>query len=170
MDTAQGGNPENANKAWPLEYCSRRGGLVVSALLTIVGGAFAAQALTLPFGNLDLPGPGFFPFVLGLLLMALSIAIFIQIIRDPAKPPRIALGHGPVLITFLGLGLTAFAFERLGALLSLGVFSAAMLVFVGRVRIVPAVLSSTVGMLAVWYVFKVLLGVQLPLGLLVRVL
>jgi hypothetical protein len=58
----------------------------------------------------------------------------------------------------------SFFFERFGAFLTLGTFTAVMLVLVARVRIIPAVLASIVGMVAVWYVFKILLGVQLPVG------
>lgn len=133
-------------------------------MLALVGAGFAAQALNLTFGDLDLPGPGFFPFALGLSLVALAAAIFANTLREPADAPPVALGHAPVAITFAAMLLTAALFERLGALVSLGGFSAAMLVFVARVRLLPAIGASALGMLAVWFVFKVLLGVQLPLG------
>jgi putative tricarboxylic transport membrane protein len=164
MGSAEKDRDAAAGRTWPLQCCSRRGGLVASGVLAIVGAWFATEALTLTFGNLDLPGPGFFPFALGLLLIALSVAIFIAAIRQRDDAPRIELGHIPVLITLAAMVLTAFLFERLGAILSLGAFSIAMLVLVAGARIVPAVLSSAAGMLAVWYLFKVLLGLQLPLG------
>jgi hypothetical protein len=157
-------SPPDARKTWPFDCCSRRGGLLVAAVLGLVGAFFALASLRLPFGDFNLPGPGFLPFALGLVLIALSVVIFVAAFHEPAKAPRIELGHAPVLIALAGLIATAFFFERLGAFLSLGGFTALMLVFVARVRLIPAVLSSIVGMLAVWYVFKVLLGVQLPVG------
>lgn len=166
MNRVQDGNPARLRGAWPLECCSRKGGLAVSALLVMVGGFFAIDSLTLTFGDLDLPGPGFFPFVLGLALIGLSIAIFILTYQEPRDAPKVELGHSPVLIAFIGLCAMAAFFEFAGALLALGAFTAAMLVLIGRVRILPAILSSVVAMLAVWFTFKVLLGVQLPAGLL----
>jgi hypothetical protein len=151
-------------RALPIACCPRRGGVAVAAVLAIVGTGFASQALTLTFGDLGLPGPGFFPFVLGVLMVALAAAIFVMTLREPTGPSRVALGHFSVLVTASAMVVTAALFERLGALISLGGFSAVMLVFVAGVRIAPAVLASGLGMLAVWYVFKVLLGVQLPLG------
>jgi putative tricarboxylic transport membrane protein len=154
----------SARKAWPFDCCGRRGGLAVAGVLGMIGAFFATASLSLPFGDFDLPGPGFLPFGLGLVLVALSVAILVITLQEPGEAPRVEIGHAPVLVAFAGLMATAALFERLGAFLSLGGFAALMLILVARVRIVPAVLSSAMGMLAVWYVFKVLLGVQLPVG------
>jgi putative tricarboxylic transport membrane protein len=157
-------SPPPARKAWPFDCCNRRGGLIVAGVLALIGAFFALLSLDLPFGDFDLPGPGFLPFGLGLLLIALSVAIFIMALQEPKDAPRIELGHSSVIIAFACLVATPFFFERFGAFITLGTFSALMLVFVARVRIIPAVLSSAAGMIAVWYVFKILLGVQLPVG------
>jgi hypothetical protein len=159
-----------ARRSWPFDCCSRRGGLVCAALLGITGAFFTLASLDLNLGDFLLPGPGFFPFALGLLLFALSVAIFVKVYQEPREAPKIELGHSPVLIAFIAMCATAALFEQLGAMLTLTGFSAVMLVFVGRVRIIPAILSSTVGMLFVWYIFKTLLGVQLPAGPLAGVL
>ena len=164
MDIGLEGGSAASRRRWPFECCSRRGGLVVAAVLAIGGVFFSMESLSLTFGNLDLPGPGFFPFALGLLLFALSVAIFVIVFREPREAPKVELGHGSVIISFFAMCVTAALFERLGAFLALGAFCAAMLILVARMRIIPALLSSAVGMLAVWYVFKVLLGVQLPAG------
>ena len=157
-------SPPPARKAWPFDCCSRRGGLIIAVILGLIGAFFALQSLALSFGDFQLPGPGFLPFGLGLLLIALSAAILIMTFQEPRAAPRVELGHSPVIIAFVGLIGVAALFERLGAFLTLGGFTALMLILIGRVRIVLAVPSSVVGMLAVWYVFKILLGVQLPVG------
>jgi putative tricarboxylic transport membrane protein len=156
--------PKATRQAWPFLCCSRTGGLVAAAVLGLVGAGFTIQSLTLTFGDVSLPGPGFFPFALGLLLIALSVAIFVMVLKEPRNVLQVEVGHAPVLISFVAMCLTAGLFERAGAFLSLGGFMLIMLVAVGRVRIIPAVLASVIGMLVVWYVFKVLLGVQLPAG------
>jgi putative tricarboxylic transport membrane protein len=150
--------------SWPFNCCSRRGGLWVAGLLGLTGIGFSSQALNLTFGNLDLPGPGFFPFALGLLLIALSVAIFIMVFQEPREAPKVEIGHWPVIISLIAMSAATALFERAGAFLSLGGFMLVMLATVGRVRIIPAALTSVISMLVVWYVFKVLLGVQLPAG------
>ena len=105
---------------WPFDCCSRRGGLAVAAVLAATGIAFALGSLMLSFGDLSLPGPGFFPFVLGLVLVGLGAAIFIAGLQEPRDAPRITLGHPPVLIAFTAMIAAAALFERLGALLTLG--------------------------------------------------
>jgi hypothetical protein len=153
-----------ARKAWPFDCCGRRGGRLMAGILGLIGAFFAVASLKLPFGDFALPGPGFLPFGLGLVLIALSVAILVMTLQEPGAAPPVEIGQPPVLIAFAGLIATAALFERLGAFLSLGGFAALMLILVARVRIIPAVLSSVLGMLAVWYVFKVLLGLQLPVG------
>jgi len=162
-DTWQEG-PAEARRSWPFDCCSRRGGLWIATILALTGIGFATEALKLTFGNLDLPGPGFFPFALGLVLMALSVAIFVMIFQEPREAPKVELGHWPVIITMAAMSVATALFEWAGAFLSLGGFMLVMLTTVGRVRIIPAALSSVISMLVVWYVFKVLLGVQLPTG------
>ena len=164
MSEASQEGPAATRRAWPFDCCSRRGGLWVAAILALAGAGFATQALTMTFGNLDLPGPGFFPFALGLLLIALSVAIFIMVFQEPRAAPKVEMGHSPVLIALVAMSIAAGLFERAGAFLSLGGFTLVMLILVARVRIIPAVLASVIGMLVIWYVFKVLLGVQLPAG------
>jgi len=156
--------PAKTRRSWPFHCCSRRGGLWTAAILALIGIGFASEALKLTFGNLDLPGPGFFPFALGLLLVALSVAVFIIALQEPREAAKIEIGHGPVLITMAAMVATTALFERAGAFLSLGGFMLVMLLMVARVRIIPAILSSVISMLVVWYAFKVLLGVQLPAG------
>ena len=84
--------------------------------------------------------------------------------QEPRNVLHVEMGHQPVLIGFVAMCLTAGLFETIGAFLSLSGFILVMLVAVGRVRIIPAVLGSVIGMLILWYIFKVLLGVQLPAG------
>jgi hypothetical protein len=142
-----------------------RGGSLTGALaLAAAGLCFATAALMLDFGSLALPGPGFFPFVLGAALAGFSAAIAADLLRRPAETQKIELGHRDVLITLAALVGICLLFERLGAYVTLGLFSWALLVLLARVPILRAALASIGGMVAIWYVFKILLGLQLPGG------
>ena len=95
--------------ALPFTCSSRGGGLAVAALLAAVGAFFVSGALSLRFGDVALPGPGFLPFALGLALMALAAAVFAVTLREPRVASVVELGHPPVLIAFAclawGVGL-----------------------------------------------------------------
>jgi putative tricarboxylic transport membrane protein len=142
----------------------RRGAIAAAFGLLLTGLFFAWQALRLDFGSIGLPGPGFFPFVLGVLLAGFTAVIAAGAMREPAAGDTIALGHRDVLIGVLALVGVAIGFEPLGAFLTLGLFAAIVLVLIGRVSPFVAILSAVIGMIAVWYFFKVLLGLQLPEG------
>ena len=68
------------------------------------------------------------------------------------------------MITAAALLSVPLLFETLGAPVALGLFSIAILVFVGRVAPLVAVAATALGIVACWYFFVVLLGVQLPSG------
>jgi hypothetical protein len=147
----------------PRIFSQRRGGMLVAATLAVVGAIFAWQAAQLDVGNIDLPGPGFFPLALGVLLVIFSAAIGIDYWRSPERE-TIELGHRDVLLVIAALLAVPLLFEPLGALPTLGLFGAALLVLVARVRIALAIGAAALGMAACWYFFQVLLGLQLPAG------
>jgi hypothetical protein len=147
----------------PRAVSERSGGALVAALLAATGVLLVWQASLLDLGNFDLPGPGFFPLALGVVIAACSIAIGLDCWRSPAREV-IAFGHRDVVVVIVALLAVPLAFEPLGALPTLGLFGAAMLVLVGRVRLPLAIMAATVGMAACWYFFDVLLGLQLPTG------
>jgi putative tricarboxylic transport membrane protein len=148
----------------PRAVSARRGGIAVAALLAVVGLVFVWQASLLDFGGFDLPGPGFFPLVLGVLVFAFSAVIALEDFRGAGEGETVELGHRDVLIVFAALVAVAALFEPLGAYLSLGLFGAVLLIVLARVSVPLAVMAACVAMVACWYFFQVLLGLQLPLG------
>jgi len=148
----------------PRAVSARRGGIVVAAVLAGVGLLFAWQASLLDFGGFDLPGPGFFPLVLGVLVFAFAVLIAIEGLRGAGEGETVELGHRDVLIVLAALLAVAALFEPLGAYLSLGLFGAVLLVVLARVAVPLAIASAAVAMVACWYFFQVLLGLQLPRG------
>jgi putative tricarboxylic transport membrane protein len=148
----------------PRTVSARRGGIVVAAVLAGVGLLFAWQASLLDFGGLDLPGPGFFPLVLGVLVFALAVLIAFEGWRGAGEGETVELGHRDVLIVLAALIAVAALFEPLGAYLSLGLFGAVLLVVLARVAVPLATASAAIAMIACWYFFQVLLGLQLPRG------
>jgi hypothetical protein len=148
----------------PRAVSARRGGVAVAVVLAAVGLIFVWQASLLDFGGLDLPGPGFFPLVLGVLVFALAVLIAIEGFRGAGEGETVELGHRDVLIVLAAMVAVAALFEPLGAYLSLGLFGAVLLVVLARVAVPLAIASAAIAMVACWYFFQVLLGLQLPRG------
>jgi hypothetical protein len=142
----------------------RRGGIIVAAALAVIGLVFAWQASFLEFGDLGLPGPGFFPLLLGVVVMFLAVVTGgrLLLVRRDTEP--VWLGHRDVLIVLAALIAVPPLFERLGVYLTLGLFGAVLLVLLARTSIVVALLSAAAAMAACWYFFQVLLGLSLPIG------
>jgi hypothetical protein len=150
--------------AWARPVSARLGEVVLALALLATGLFIAWQATTLSFGGLGLPGPGFFPFVLGAALATIAVALLATGQGTGDDGETVFLGHRNVLVTLVALGGAAFAFERLGALVTLGLFAVAMLLLVARTALWRAVLGAAVGMVAVWLFFGIALGVRLPDG------
>src|SRR6516225_7783714 len=133
----------------------RHGGLVVAGMLAATGAFFVWQSSFLDLGNLDLPGPGFFPLCLGLVIVLGSIVIGVEQWRSSDRE-TVELGHRDVLVAMAALLLVPLIFEPLGAYITLGLF--------GTMLLVLALAATAVGLVACWYFFQVLLGLQLPMG------
>jgi hypothetical protein len=143
---------------------ARRAGLLAAGALALIGLLFAWQASLMDLGKIGLPGPGFFPLLLGGLLVVFAAAIAIEGRLASFKDEPLEFGHARVLITFAALLAVPLLFELLGAYITLGLMGAVLLVFIARVSLLLAVVSSAVGMAACWYLFGELLGVRLPIG------
>jgi hypothetical protein len=153
-----------AASRWVRNVSTRGGSLGAAAGLCAVASFFAWQASKLALGDVALPGPGFFPLVLALSLAAVAAAIGVVQLSERDGGETVALGHRDVVIAFAAMLAMPAAFEWLGAYLTLGLFSAALLFLIARVSILRAVAAAALGMVACWYFFQVLLGLQLPRG------
>jgi putative tricarboxylic transport membrane protein len=150
----------------PLVCSTRTGAVVVASLLAIVGALFAWQSSLLDLGRVGLPGPGFFPLVLALSVIALAGAIAYEHWHGSSRTEIIGLFHRDVVIVMAASLAVPLVFEWLGALLTIGLFAVVVLVLLAHVRLVVAVAASAVFVAGCWFMFQVLLGLQLPMGLL----
>jgi hypothetical protein len=142
---------------------ARLGETIMALALLAAALFFVGQAALLPFGRVGLPGPGFFPFALGIALGLLALVILARNLRSPAGGVTF-IGHENVAVVLAALIGVAFAFERADTYLLLGTFAGVLLLFVARTAPWRAALGATLGMVAVWLVFRLALGVRLPTG------
>ena len=116
------------------------------------------------------PGPGFFPFWLGVVLLAFSVALLIETFRNkgdqkrnaPRLPPRHSL-YRVGLITFFTAGLSLLM-TSLGFVLSVSLFVTLVLCLLERVTIVKGVVTGLIMSLCVYLIFEYWMEIGLPSG------
>jgi hypothetical protein len=150
--------------AWARPVPIRLGEVLMGLALLASGVFFASQAALLDFGRVGLPGPGFFPFVLGIALCLFAGAILYQVRHGASGTEAIFLGHRDVVIALVAMVGLASVFERIDSYVALGGFTAALLLLVARAALWRLLLGAVLGMVAVWLFFGMALGVQLPTG------
>jgi putative tricarboxylic transport membrane protein len=143
----------------------KRGEIIVGLCFLAIGIGFTAGAVKLQIGVPTEPRPGFFPFIDGIILIALS-ALFLFQARDGRAGESYAFGKmgGPVLVV-LTLILYVATLEILGYVIITTLLSAVVLkVMETKPRII--VLVSLILAIVSYLLFDRLLGVTLPGGLL----
>ena len=129
------------------------------------------EALKLDMGRVVKPGPGFFPFWLGLALIIVSLALLFNYGRkkiDPSLPsPDLwkGLQWEKVLYSSVALLLYALFLESLGYILA----TVLLILFFFRAiepqKWVVVILGSVITSFITYFLFKLWLQVQLPRGL-----
>jgi putative tricarboxylic transport membrane protein len=136
-------------------------GIFIPALITSLG-----YSLTDALG----PGPGFFPFWLSLIGIALTGTMLVQLARgrvfaDAAAellPDRqAALQAGAVLVA---LTVAGALLEPLGFRLTMLPFIAGLLIVLGARSLIAIALTAIAGSFGVFHVFYYWLKVPLPIG------
>lgn len=86
------------------------------------GGLFAGIALTYKLGTAARMGPGFFPFVLGVILALLGLLITVSALRESNKGPAVDKFHwGPVFWVLMPIVVFGFLLKILGMIV-MGLF------------------------------------------------
>ena len=147
----------------------RRGWQV--ACICFLGIFLAALATSLDYSLTDAlgPGPGFFPFWLSLIGIALTVAILVQIARgqDPADATvkvlldRQTAQAGLVLVALI---VGAALLEPLGFRLTMLLFIASLLFVLGARSPAAISLTALAGSFGVFHAFYYWLKVPLPIG------
>jgi putative tricarboxylic transport membrane protein len=161
------------------------GSVVFAGLILAIGLVYAIMAMKMPQGRLSYPGPGLFPTVIGIFLIATALGCLLQEILprkgrsegQSASPlpdqDSAAAGDRNVKKTFqlmtLMIGYT-LALKPVGFLISICAFMVVAIRIFGYRRWVPALAMAAV-ITAISYVSFVLwLKVPLPMGILEEVL
>lgn len=160
------------------------GSIVFAVLMLAVGLVYEIMALNMPQGRLSYPGPGLFPMIIGVFLIATALWCLLQEILprrragtdSPASPQPIPESEVPqdraVIKTCQLMALMivyTLALKTVGFLISIGLFLVVAIRIFGYRRWLPTL--AIAGVIAgISYVSFVLwLKVPLPLGILEEV-
>lgn len=138
------------------------------AVVGLLGAAYLVAALALPAGSLDRPDVGFFPRLIGVLLVASAVAALIQTLLGHSVPEGERAEGGAfwrVPTILAGLVVHLLVAERIGHLLATAGLSALVIGILGRHR--PwwqVALLALLLALGSSFIFENLLNMQLPRG------
>jgi putative tricarboxylic transport membrane protein len=124
-------------------------------------------------GSLLQPGPGSYPLLLGLLLIALSLKLLLSdrlqkhsSDKENTTPPSTSAGWKRVLVIVLILIVAVFCFETIGYLLTFFFMVMFLMISARSKNWRQILLTSFLSALGVYLVFVLLLKQPLPIGLL----
>jgi len=149
----------------------RRADQVTAVVLFVGSIVLMREARNLPAGEALGPGPEFLPFWLGVLMAGLAVALYLQAWRRaPAEgdsrvfpaPARLV----PIGATLFSLAAYILLLEPLGFLLATGLLTAFLLGVVERERWTISLGVAVANAVLLHVIFRTLLGVSLPQGLL----
>jgi len=148
----------------------KRPDLIAAAALAGLAGFVLFESRKLTFGSFRAPQTGFFPRVLGILLVLLALGELVRALRLSAPGPsreKIAgeawVRLGAALVTMVGFALVL---ERLGFLLATFILMVLLLRAIEASRWSKVFLVAALTSLLTYGLFAWLLGVPLPAGIL----
>lgn len=149
----------------------RQGRLIATGAMLVFCLFAIWQSLLLSLTDRLGPGPGFFPFWLGLIGAVLAVALLITTFReaaDPAEADAQVLPRGPGAHRWLAivgaLAIVTLVMDYVGFRLSMLVFNVALVVALGERRWWIVAIFAVLGSYGVFYVFTTWLDVLLPVG------
>lgn len=138
---------------------------ISGGVVLCLAAAILWQGRGLSIGNLHAPGPGFFPTLVAVILIILSLSLIIAGNKKIEKSPFVYKQSGSRLIlVFLSLLAYFFFLESLGFVVMSFLFMASLFVTVTTQKWYIALLWALVATGLAYFLFEVLLKSNLPKG------
>ena len=134
-------------------------------MFIVVGGAFAIGALTYSFGSSARPGPAYFPFGLGVLLVLLGGMILFEALTIETEDgePIGAFAWKPLFIILFSVGLFGVLLPRLGMVISLPLLVLMSAYASDEHTWVGSIVNAVILTLMSWVVFVLGLKLTIPM-------
>ncbi len=137
-----------------------------SGLMFIVAGvAFAWGATAYNFGSAARPGPGYFPFGLGILLAILGAIVLLKslTVDTPDGDPVEKFAWRPIIVITLSLVIFGFTLPKLGMFITLPLLVAIASFAGDEFHPVEVAINAAVLTVGSWAIFIKGLGLTIPL-------
>ncbi len=153
-----------------MKIMMRKADLITAIVLLIFSAFVVYESSKMTLFVEFAPGYGFFPFWLGILMAILSILLFVDAWRRPAAKDELAPFPSQqafinVVIILASLGVYAFLMEIIGYVLDTLVLVGLLLGVVEKEKWQTTLIVAVVITAALYVIFQVLLGVNLPKGI-----
>jgi hypothetical protein len=142
----------------------RIGDLIISGLLLLIGLVCVVLSKAMPPGEFSVPGPGFFPTLLGILISIVSLALGIQSFFYKEAIQEVRVGNRHIWFTIVAIFVLAIFFERLGFILVITLFILFFLKTLSNLKWIICCLFAIAAAISAYAFFNFLLGVRLPSG------
>lgn len=142
----------------------RKGDFVLSAVLFVIGGFVILEARAMPYADATVPGPGFLPLILGVLLCGVSLALMIKTLFQRGSRSPLRLGHSSMISLLVGLLLLAALMEKAGFIPMVSLFVFLSLLTLSSLRWWVSFCWAVLGAFGAYGFFNFLLGIPLPYG------
>jgi putative tricarboxylic transport membrane protein len=135
--------------------------------MVLVGVAYLTRALRLPWGTIKQPGAGFFPLIIGVLLLSAALGFASVAAKGRSHPTSgwVPGARRRVFAVFAGLIGFCLLLPVTGYPLDAGVFGGIMLQQLGASWVAVTIIALASAGIS-YYVFAIVLGVPLPGGIL----
>lgn len=148
-----------------MQITSRHGEAAVAWLFVLLGGWIAFEASRMPAGMAGQPGPGLVPGVIAVVLLVAGAGLAVRAHRLPVVDAGpLVIGSPRIWLTVAMLIGCALVLEPLGFLPTAAIFLAVLLRAFGAAGTLACGFAGAAGAIAAWAFFHLLLGVQLPRG------
>lgn len=140
------------------------------ALLWIALGLFVSvKSLSLDLGRPETPGPGMFPFLVGITLIFCTLPIFLSAILSAKNKTVQAeesvwreIDFTKIIIVVASMAIYALILEKIGYLLSAFLVLLVLFRSIGSRKWSSSILIALLTTILTYLFFSVLLGVELP--------
>lgn len=144
----------------------KKANIFISILIGVIGILTLLEVKTFPTGQNNVVGPGFFPTIIAIILVALGVILFIQAIttkkEDDIKINLLGSENKMAYLVMLITLVYLVAMGFVGFILSSIVYLAVLIIMYGEKSKVKAVICSVGISLLIYFVFNTLLSVPLP--------
>lgn len=138
---------------------------IFSIFLLVVSAIYLSFALTFPLFSKGIPGSGFLPQAIGVLLVILTSYDLVKNFKDSKGERLITTNIKDFLYTILIITAYIYLFSILGALLSTILFTVAVFLLFNKGKLKQNLILGISIPVIIFVLFEVLLNTGLPLGI-----